>query len=82
MLHRDCHDMPVETLFNTFPKFEKDLKQIFGTYKYFSDRQLAKVPHLVSWQDLTSIVTEDQQYRMSVFLSNKLVPENEQGDVC
>lgn len=82
MFHRDCHDMNLEDIFKTFSKFEQDLKQIYVTYKKYSDRQLADVEDLVEWRDLISIVTDDQQYRMSLFLDNKVVPEEEKGEVC
>lgn len=74
--------MTIESIFNTFAEFEQDLREIYTTYKRYSDRQLAKVKHLATWQDMSSVVTEDQQYRMSLFLDEKLVPEVEKGEVC
>lgn len=64
----------------TLPQYENDLKSIYEKYKDFTDRHLSST-NLATWHDLSSIISEDQQFKMSIHLDEHLVPEMEKGKV-
>lgn len=77
---RNCFLLSKDDILKTYPHYEQELSSLFNRFKSFPPRHFRRFD-LVDWGSVCGIFTEDQQYCMSLFLDEQLVPDTEKGMV-
>nr|XP_029717285.1 uncharacterized protein LOC115260497 [Aedes albopictus] len=76
---RDCFHLSKDSILSTYDVHKNELIAIFSKYRDYSDRQLRSVTSLVTWDEVSSVFSDDQQYAMGIFLEEELVPMEQKG---
>ncbi|XP_055547993.1 uncharacterized protein LOC129731767 [Wyeomyia smithii] len=76
--HRDCHHLPIDFIESTYEKYKLELRELFDKYMKYG-RHLSKIVDILEWYQISNIFTDEQKYRMSLYLEEKLLTEQEKG---
>lgn len=76
---KNCFQLTNEEIVNTYNLYEQELTMLFNKHKSLPSKYLRTLEHLVNWETVSNIMSDDQIYFMCLYLEEKLVSLDSKG---